>query len=161
MPLSNCKIELSLNWIENCVLTSSAVDANVNNTGAGSGTFKITDAKLYVAVVTLSAEDDAKLSKLLIKGFKRTVCWNEYKVIDSKVVEIADNNEEKYIREFFDSSQQGVKRLFVPAYNNKKGDYKVSVDSYKYFFFFQELKQKSTTSKLTGETFMINQLMSQ
>ena len=70
MPLINCKVELSLRWIENCVLTSAAVDANANNTGADSATFKITDTKLYVPIVTLSAEDNAKLSKLLGKGFK-------------------------------------------------------------------------------------------
>ena len=106
MPLINCKIELSLNWIEKCVLTSSA---NANKT-----IFKITDAKLYVPIVTLSSEDNAKLSKLLSKGFKRTIYWNEYKVIGNKIVEIADNNEEKYIRELLDSGHQGVKRLFLP-----------------------------------------------
>ena len=93
MPLINCKVELSWRWIENCVLTSAAVDANVNNTGADSATFKITDAKLYVPIVTLSAEDNAKLSKLLSERFKRTVYWNEYKVIGNKIVEIAANNE--------------------------------------------------------------------
>ena len=31
-----------------------------------NSTFKITDAKLYVPVVTLSTEDNAKLSKLLV-----------------------------------------------------------------------------------------------
>ena len=46
MPLINCKVELSFRWIENCVLTSAAVDANVNNTDGNSATFKITDAKL-------------------------------------------------------------------------------------------------------------------
>ena len=40
-------------------------------------TFKITDAKLYVPIVTLPAEDNVKLSKLLGKGFKRSICWNE------------------------------------------------------------------------------------
>ena len=78
MPLINCKVELSLRWIENCVLTSAAVDANVNNTGADSATFKITDAKLYVRIVTLSAEDNAKLSKLLGDRFKRSIYWNKY-----------------------------------------------------------------------------------
>ena len=34
-------------------------------------TFTITDAKLYVPIVTLSTEGSAKLSKLLSKGFKR------------------------------------------------------------------------------------------
>ena len=39
----------------------------------------------------------------------------------------------KYIRELLDSSWQGVKRLFVLAYN-KKGNDQVSVDSYKKYF---------------------------
>ena len=81
IPLINCKVELSLNWIERCLLTV-----------ANTTIFEITDAKLYVPIVTLSAEDNAKLSKLLSQGFKRTVYWNEYKVIDNKVVEIATDN---------------------------------------------------------------------
>ena len=55
MPLINCKVELSLNWMENCVLTTAAIGENANTTGADSATFKITDAKLYVPIVTLSA----------------------------------------------------------------------------------------------------------
>ena len=65
----NCEVELSLKWIGNCVLTSAPIDANANNTGANSATFEITDAKLYVQIVTLSAEDNAILSKLLDEGF--------------------------------------------------------------------------------------------
>ena len=42
MPLINCKIELSLKWYERCLLTV-----------ANTATFKITDAKLYVPIVTL------------------------------------------------------------------------------------------------------------
>ena len=131
MPLINCKVELSLNWIEDCVLTTA------NN--ANKATFKITDAKLYVPIATLSIEDNAKLSKLLGKGFKRSIYWNKYRVIDNRVVEIADNNEEKYIRELLDSSYQGVKRLFILAYYNTEGNNQVSIDSFKNFF-FQELK---------------------
>ena len=71
MPLINCKVELLLNWIENCVLTSAAIGANANGTGADSATFKITDARLYVPIFTLLAEGNAKLSKLLVKVFKR------------------------------------------------------------------------------------------
>ena len=77
MPLINCKVELSLNWIKNCVLTSAVLDSNANATGADSANFKITDAKLYVPIVTLSAEDNAKLSKLLSEGFKRSIFWNK------------------------------------------------------------------------------------
>ena len=109
MPLINCKDELSLKRIENCILTTAAIGADANATGADSATFKITDAKLYVPIVTLSSEDNVKLSELLSDGFKRAVCWNKYKVIDNKVVEIAAENGGKYIRELLDSSYQGVK----------------------------------------------------
>ena len=97
MPLINCKVELSLRWIETCVLTSAAVEADANNTGADSATFKITYGKLYVPIVTLSAEDNAKLSKLLGEIFKRSAFWSKYKIINNTVVQIAANNEEKYI----------------------------------------------------------------
>ena len=65
----NCEVELSLTWSENCELSNVA----------GNSTFKITDAKLYVPVVNLSTEDNAKLSKLLTERFKRSVYRNEYK----------------------------------------------------------------------------------
>ena len=54
MPLINCKVELSLKWYERCLLTA-----------ATTATFTITDAKHYVPIVTLSVEDNSKLSKLL------------------------------------------------------------------------------------------------
>ena len=58
-PLINCKVELSLICIDSCKLTTAAVGANANVTGADSRTLEITDAKRYVSVVTLSAEDNA------------------------------------------------------------------------------------------------------
>ena len=70
MPLINCKVKLSLNWIKRCLLTV-----------ATTAIFKITDAKLYVPIVTLSTEDNAKLSKLLGEGFKRSIYWNKYLTI--------------------------------------------------------------------------------
>ena len=65
MPLINCKVELSLKWIENYVIATAAIGANVDATGADNATFKIADPKFYVPIVTLSAEDNAKLPKLL------------------------------------------------------------------------------------------------
>ena len=50
-----------------------------------------------MSIVTLSTEDNVKLLKLLSKIFKRNVYWNEHKVIDNKIVEIANNNEKKKI----------------------------------------------------------------
>ena len=67
MPLINCKIHLELNWSKDCV--RSAIDDT---------TFKKTNTKLYVPIVTLSSKDDVKLAKLFEKRFKRSVSWNEY-----------------------------------------------------------------------------------
>ena len=138
MPLINCKVELSLKWIENCVLTTS--------TNANKATFKIADAKLYVPIVTLSAEENARLSKLLGEGFKR------YKVVDDRVVEIADNNEEKYIREFLDSNYQGVKRFFVLAYYNTEGNNQVSINFSKKYF-LPRIEIKNYNIEIDGRNF--------
>ena len=72
--------------------------------------FAITDTKLYVPVVTLKIEDNAKLSKLLSNGFKRSVYWNKSQAI------LKDHAENNYIRERLDASFQGVNKLFVLAY---------------------------------------------
>ena len=44
MPLINCKVELTLEWYENYILSSAGTAA----------TFAITDTKLYVPLVTLN-----------------------------------------------------------------------------------------------------------
>ena len=93
----------------------------------GALTFTITDAKLYFPVVTLSIEDNERLSKLLSEGFKRPVYWNKYQVIPNKTY-----NQNHYIRELIDASYQGVKRLFLLAYNNDANT--ISVDSHQRYF---------------------------
>ena len=100
MPLINYKVELSLSWNPNRVLSKFV----------GASTFAITDAKLYVPIATLSTEDNAKLSKLLSERFKGPVYWNKYNIIPNKTF-----NENDYIRELLDASYQGVKILFVLA----------------------------------------------
>ena len=121
-------------------------------TVANTATFKTTDAKLYVPIVTLSAEDNAKLSKLLSDGFKRAVYWNKYKVIDNKVVEVPANNEEKYITELLDSSYQGVKRLFVLIDDNTAGNDQVSIDSFKKYF-LPRVKIENYNIEIDGRNF--------
>ena len=59
MPLINWEVELVLTWSKECVAT--------NSTDAGK--FAITETKLYVPVVTLSTEDNAKLLQKLKSGF--------------------------------------------------------------------------------------------
>ena len=152
MPLINCKVERSLKWIKNCVLTSAAIGANADATGVDSATFKVTDAKFYAPIFTLSAEDNATLSKLSSDRFERPIYWNEYKIIDNKIVKAAAVNEEKFIRELLDSSWQGVKKLFALAYNNKQGDDKVSVDSFKKYF-LPRFKNENYNNAVDGRNF--------
>ena len=120
MPLINYKVELSLKWHKNCILFSKD----------GYSVFGITDAKLYAPMVTLSAEDNLKLSKLLGEGFKRPIYLNQYNVIPNKTY--AANG---YIRKLLYSSYQGDKRLFVLAYYNANG---ITPNSHKRFL-YQEL----------------------
>ena len=70
MPLINCEANLILTWSSNCVIVST----NVANQNA---TFAIKDTKLYVPVVTLSTQDNAKLLQLK-SGFKRVINCNKY-----------------------------------------------------------------------------------
>ena len=60
MPLINCKFHLELNWIQDCILTSSG----------NSAKFEITDAKLHVSIVTLSTKDLVNLKKQFSEGLK-------------------------------------------------------------------------------------------
>ena len=71
MLLINFKVELKRKWTKYCVLSAGGVD----NVSANSNNIILTvkDAKLYVPVVTLSTRENKKLSKLLSKGFERSV----------------------------------------------------------------------------------------
>ena len=68
MPLINCEVELMLTWSRDCIITNCT----------GEEKFAITETKLYVLVVTLSTQDNAKLLQQLKSGFKRIINWNKY-----------------------------------------------------------------------------------
>ena len=80
-------------------------------------TFKITNTKWYVPIVTLSSIDNAKtikkLVKLLEEGFKIPVYWNEYQT----KIETRNLNNDNITR-FPLGAFQGVRRLFVLAFDN-------------------------------------------
>ena len=69
IPLINCEVELILTWFKNCVLIDKLTreadydaDPNVYKIdNPENETFKTTDTKLFVPVVTLSKENDIKL----------------------------------------------------------------------------------------------------
>ena len=95
MPLINCEVNLILTWPRDCVITNSS----------GAGKFEITETRLYVPVVTLSTQNNAKLLQQLKSGFKRAINWNKYQ---SSIKAYAQN---RYLNHLVDPSFQGVNRL--------------------------------------------------
>ena len=132
MSLINCKIELSLKWYENCILSST-------------GTFTITDTKLCLTIITLKTEDNTKLSKLLSERFKRSIYWNwnKYKIIFK-------NYDNECIRERLNASFQRVNRLFVLA--NAYGNNITNENSYRKYF-LPRLKIKNYNIEIDGRNF--------
>ena len=66
MPLINCEVEVILTWSAGCIIIYTDV-ANQNPT------FTKTKTSLYIPVITLSTQDNAKLLSHLKSGFKRTI----------------------------------------------------------------------------------------
>ena len=89
----------------NCVIIYTTVANQVP-------TITITETTLYVPVVTLSSQDNAKLSPQLKSGFKSAITWNKYL---SKPELLAQNPNLNYLVE---PSFQGMNRLFVLAFEN-------------------------------------------
>ena len=76
MSLINCEMILMLTWFKKTFLVPDIADQEA--------TFTITDTKLYIPVVTLPTQDNAKTQIQLDLGFKRTINWNKYL---SKIIE--------------------------------------------------------------------------
>ena len=118
MGLINCKVELKLKWTKLCVLYAAGAD-NVNgNVNDNINIFTLKDTKLYVPAITLSGRDNQKLSKLLSKGFERSVYWSEYKTKRD------DKNTTNEFRYFLELNFVAVNRLFVLVYLNRDNDVK-------------------------------------
>ena len=115
-------------------------------------TFTITETNLYIPVVTLSTQDNAKLLPQLKSGFKRKTSWNKYL---AKPELLARNQN---LNHLIEPSFQGVNRLFVLAFeddaqrtSNKRyyipnveiKDYNVMIDGKN--FFDQPVKNDKVT----------------
>ena len=105
MPLINCEVELILTWSENCVMISA-------NAANQNPTFTTTETTLHVPIVTLSTQDNAKLSPQLKSDFKRTISWNKYLAKPELLAQNANLNH------LIEPSFQGVNRLFVLAFED-------------------------------------------
>ena len=134
MPLINCETNLILTWSTNCVIVST----NVANQNA---TFSITDAKLYVPVVTLSTHDNSKLLQQLKSGFKRVISWNKY--LSKPELLAQDPN----LNHLFEPSFKGVNRLFVLAFENDTQ--RTSAKGY----YLPTVQLKDYNIMINGETF--------
>ena len=138
MSLISCEVNLILTWSENCVIVSTDVAGQ-------NATFAITDTKLYVPVITLSQQDNAKLLQQLKSGFKRVINWNKYL---SKPEILAQNPNLNHLVE---SSIQGVNRLFVLAFENDTQRTRAKG------YYLPNVEIKDYNVMINGKTFFINQ----
>ena len=108
--------------LKNCVLTdiiTQATNPNVDPAIPGTNapanvTFKITDTKLYVSIVSLLTEDDNKLLKQLKTWFKRTINWNKFR---AEMTNQAKTNNLNYLS---DPTFNKVNRLFALSFENEE-----------------------------------------
>ena len=108
-------------------------------------TFTITETNLYVPVVTLSTQDNAKLLPQLKSGFKRITNWNKYLAKPELLRRNPNWNN------LVEPSFQVVNRLFVLAFENNKQ----RTSSQRYYFLNVEIKDYNLM--IVGKNFLIKQ----
>ena len=132
IPLINCEITLILSWYKECVLVDRAhrgpPAAAINS--PTDAKFEITDCKLYVPVVILSAENDNKLLEQLKSGFRITIKWNK------NMSQMSNQNKNNNLNYLIDPTFSNVNRLFVLSFENE--DDRTSY--YKYYVPSVEIK---------------------
>ena len=121
----NCKIELTLSWSKNCIISeisrTAAVSANPPNLARAemsttSALFQINSAKLHVSVATLSINDNIKFLENLKQGFKRTISGNKYR---PEIITQPKNNNLDYM---IHSTFRNINRLFVLPFKGGEND---------------------------------------
>ena len=127
LSLINWEINIDLRWTKNCVLsevsrTFREVDPNVDPvvyqvaTATTGAIFQVTNAKLFVAVVTLSNNDSIKLLENIKQGFKRTISWNKYR---SEVTALPKSSNLHYL---IDQAFININRTFLLLIKNGSND---------------------------------------
>ena len=135
--------------MKHCVL--SLLGNDNDNADSNNIIFTIKDTKLYVPVITLSAKDYQKLSRLLSKGLERPLFWNDqYKTKSEN-----KNTANKY-RYFIESNFVGANRLFVLICPNHDV---VLKDLITKSIIYQKVLSKITTSMSKERTFTTNPLI--
>ena len=103
---------------------------------------------MYVPVVTLSKENDKKLSKQLKSGFKRTAKWNKYR---SQMTVQSNNNN---LNNLIDPTFTKVNKLFVWSFewieeDNVKSNHR---DSFSYCY-VPNVEIKDSNVLIDGKSF--------
>ena len=121
--LVSCEVSLALSWSANCVITrmekrlvraAQGDNPAVYGDSLENAALRITDCKLYVPVVTLSAENDNKLLGQLKAGFKRTIKWNKYRS------EMSNQTKNNNLNDLIDPAFTNVNRLLVLTFENEE-----------------------------------------
>ena len=131
MRLINCEVNHILTWSKYCLISSATAKEK----------FKIAETKLYIPVVNLSTQKNAKLLEQLKSGFKRTIFWNEY---ESQPKTFAKN---KYLNYLINPCFQGVNRLFVLSFENENDRTCYST------YFFPKVEIKDYNVRIDGRNF--------
>ena len=108
MPLINCEICLQLIWSKKCFIVAGTAANQIPER-------KVTDAKLYISVVTLSTQENIILLNQLESGFKVTINWNKY------LFKPTSQARNRYLDDLIDASVQGVNRLFDLLFKDADG----------------------------------------
>ena len=110
--------------------------------------FQIKDTKLYMPVVTLSKENNIKLSKQLKSGFKRTIKWNKHR----SQMTIQNNN--KNLNYLIDPTFTNVNRLFVLSFERIEEDNveKDHRDSFSHYY-VPQVQTKDFNVLIDGRSF--------
>ena len=125
MRLINCKINLILIWSANCVITDAVIQAT---------TFATADIKLYVPIITLSAQDNTKLLQYWKSGFKRTINCHQYQLI------LLKERQKQYLDYLIDPAFKGVNRLLFYCLKI------MSIEQNTQYIFFHIQKENITIS---------------
>ena len=114
MSLINCEVNLIWTWSANCVIIYTDVENLVP-------TFTITETNLYVAVVILSTQDNAKLLTQLKSGFKKTIIRAQNSNLNHLVEPIFQEVNRLFVSEFKNNTQRtSNKKRQYPKCGNKR-----------------------------------------
>ena len=152
--IDNAKIAVTLKYVSNFF---RALEMPLINCKIHLEHFQLTDTKLYVPVVTLSAKDNINFIKQQNEGFKRSAYWNEYKSDVSTQTADLINAKRFQLDPYF----QGVNRLFVLAFSDNEADKNRATRDGHRRYFVPRIDINNCNFVIDGRNFYDNPISSQ